>query len=106
MSKRYFGVSDSIQSSKSLTLQSIGSVYDDENPQIRRRQILGDRELSLISLSSWEKYGIRQRLGLNNIWSHRRFHLEASLPLPACLRFCSNLPAPPPSIKCQPQPGA
>ncbi|BBH09572.1 K+ uptake transporter 3 [Prunus dulcis] len=34
-----FGVSDSIQSSKSLTLQSIGSVYDDENPQIRRRQV-------------------------------------------------------------------
>ncbi|XP_021822984.1 potassium transporter 4 [Prunus avium] len=32
-------VSDSIQSSKSLTLQSIGSVYDDENPQIRRRQV-------------------------------------------------------------------
>ncbi|PRQ54366.1 putative potassium transporter [Rosa chinensis] len=34
-----FGVSDSIQSSKSLTLRSLGSVYDDENPQIRRRQV-------------------------------------------------------------------
>lgn len=34
-----FGMSDSIQSSKSLTLQSLGSVYDDENPQIRRRQV-------------------------------------------------------------------
>lgn len=29
----------SIQSSKSLTLQSLRSAYDDENPQIRRRQV-------------------------------------------------------------------
>ncbi|KAK4436639.1 Potassium transporter 4 [Sesamum alatum] len=34
-----FGVSDSIQSSKSLTLQSLRSAYDDENPQIRRRHV-------------------------------------------------------------------
>ncbi|XP_030482569.1 potassium transporter 4 [Cannabis sativa] len=30
---------DSIQSSKSLTLQSLRSVYDDDNPQLRRRQV-------------------------------------------------------------------
>ncbi|KAJ7971798.1 Potassium transporter [Quillaja saponaria] len=30
---------NAIQSSKSLTLQSLQSVYDDENPQIRRRQV-------------------------------------------------------------------
>eukprot|EP00257_Ricinus_communis_P013471 XP_015570904.1 potassium transporter 4 isoform X2 [Ricinus communis] len=30
---------DSIQSSKSLTLQSLRSAYDDDNPQIRRRQV-------------------------------------------------------------------
>ncbi|XP_059643614.1 potassium transporter 4 [Cornus florida] len=34
-----FVVSNSIQSSKSLTLQSLRSAYDDENPQIRRRQV-------------------------------------------------------------------
>ncbi|XP_051125397.1 potassium transporter 4 [Andrographis paniculata] len=37
-----FGVINSIQSSsssKSLTLQSLRSAYDDENPQIRRRQV-------------------------------------------------------------------
>lgn len=33
------GASDSIQSSKSLTLQSLRSAYDDENPQIRRRRV-------------------------------------------------------------------
>ncbi|XP_059449627.1 potassium transporter 4 [Corylus avellana] len=33
------GVSNSIQSSKSLTLQSLRSVYDDENPQLRRRHV-------------------------------------------------------------------
>uniref|UniRef100_A0A2N9I167 Potassium transporter n=1 Tax=Fagus sylvatica TaxID=28930 RepID=A0A2N9I167_FAGSY len=32
-------VSNSIQSSKTLTLQSLRSVYDDENPQIRRRYV-------------------------------------------------------------------
>lgn len=31
--------SNSIQSSKSLTLQSLRSAYDDENPRIRRRQV-------------------------------------------------------------------
>ncbi|KAM7492693.1 hypothetical protein LguiA_035614 [Lonicera macranthoides] len=30
---------NSIQSSKSLTLQSLRSAYDDENPQLRRRQV-------------------------------------------------------------------
>ncbi|KAI3470269.1 hypothetical protein Pfo_026932 [Paulownia fortunei] len=34
-----FGASNSIQSSKSLTLQSLRSAYDDENPRIRRRQV-------------------------------------------------------------------
>lgn len=34
-----FGVSNSIQSSKSLTLQSLRSIYEDENPQIRRRVV-------------------------------------------------------------------
>lgn len=34
-----FGMSNSIQSSKSLTLQSLRSVHDDENPQIRRRRV-------------------------------------------------------------------
>ncbi|KAA8530044.1 hypothetical protein F0562_004753 [Nyssa sinensis] len=34
-----FGASNSIQSSKSLTLQSLRSAYDDENPQVRRRQV-------------------------------------------------------------------
>ncbi|KAM1111669.1 hypothetical protein ACFX2I_044655 [Malus domestica] len=34
-----FGVGDSIQSSKSLTLQSMVSVYDEENPQMRRCQV-------------------------------------------------------------------
>uniref|UniRef100_A0A5B7BD32 Potassium transporter n=1 Tax=Davidia involucrata TaxID=16924 RepID=A0A5B7BD32_DAVIN len=34
-----FDESNSIQSSKSVTLQSLRSVYDDENPQIRRRQV-------------------------------------------------------------------
>ncbi|PON50503.1 Potassium transporter [Trema orientale] len=34
-----FGASNSIQSSRSLTLQSLRSVYDDENPQMRRRQV-------------------------------------------------------------------
>ncbi|KAF3641281.1 Potassium transporter 4 [Capsicum annuum] len=34
-----FGMRDSIQSSKSLTLQSLRSAYADENPQIRRRQV-------------------------------------------------------------------
>ncbi|KAL8482744.1 hypothetical protein ACS0TY_025695 [Phlomoides rotata] len=34
-----FGGSDSIQSSKSLTLRSLRSNYDDENPQLRRRQV-------------------------------------------------------------------
>nr|XP_048336852.1 potassium transporter 4 isoform X3 [Ziziphus jujuba var. spinosa] len=37
-----FGLSNSIQSiqsSKSLTLQSLRSVFDEENPQIRRRQV-------------------------------------------------------------------
>ncbi|KAG8369341.1 hypothetical protein BUALT_Bualt14G0001300 [Buddleja alternifolia] len=33
------GASNSIQSSKSLTLQSLRSAYDDENPQIRRRRV-------------------------------------------------------------------
>ncbi|KAF2301758.1 hypothetical protein GH714_028917 [Hevea brasiliensis] len=33
------GFDDSIQSSKSLTLQSLRSAYDDDNPQIRRRQV-------------------------------------------------------------------
>ncbi|XP_073275214.1 potassium transporter 4-like [Primulina huaijiensis] len=34
-----FGMSNSFQSSKSLTLQSLRSVHDDENPQIRRRGV-------------------------------------------------------------------
>ncbi|KAL0452869.1 UNVERIFIED_CONTAM: Potassium transporter 4 [Sesamum latifolium] len=34
-----FGLSNSIQSSKSLTLQSLRSAYDDENPQMRRRHV-------------------------------------------------------------------
>ncbi|KAK6161606.1 hypothetical protein DH2020_004987 [Rehmannia glutinosa] len=34
-----FGASNSIQSSKSLTLQSLRSAYDDENPRIRRRHV-------------------------------------------------------------------
>ncbi|KAK9272065.1 hypothetical protein L1049_002434 [Liquidambar formosana] len=34
-----FDVSNSIRSSKSISLQSLRSVYDDENPQIRRRQV-------------------------------------------------------------------
>lgn len=34
-----FDAGDSIQSSKSLTLQSLRSAYDDENPQIRRRRV-------------------------------------------------------------------
>ncbi|KAK4489075.1 hypothetical protein RD792_004869 [Penstemon davidsonii] len=34
-----FGSSNSIQSSKSLTLQSLRSAYDDENPRIRKRQV-------------------------------------------------------------------
>ncbi|KAH7577100.1 hypothetical protein ACOSP7_002140 [Xanthoceras sorbifolium] len=33
------GVSTSIQSSRSSTLQSLHSVYDDENPEIRRRRV-------------------------------------------------------------------
>ncbi|KAK2968831.1 hypothetical protein RJ640_028224 [Escallonia rubra] len=33
------GAANSIQSSKSLTLQSLRSAYDDENPQVRRRQV-------------------------------------------------------------------
>ncbi|KZV16329.1 K+ uptake transporter 3 isoform 1 [Dorcoceras hygrometricum] len=37
-----FGTSNSIQSSKSLTLQSLRSVHDDENPQIRRRRVRFD----------------------------------------------------------------
>ncbi|KAJ9132910.1 hypothetical protein P3X46_033729 [Hevea brasiliensis] len=32
-------IDDSIQSSKSLTLQSLRSAYDDDNPQIRRHQV-------------------------------------------------------------------
>lgn len=35
----FVSVDDSIQSSRSLTLQSLHSVYDDENPQVRRRQV-------------------------------------------------------------------
>lgn len=34
-----FDGGDSIQSSKSLTLQSLRSAYDEENPQIRRRRV-------------------------------------------------------------------
>ncbi|GAV74969.1 K_trans domain-containing protein [Cephalotus follicularis] len=34
-----FGLSNSIQSSKSLTLLSLASLFDDENPQLRRRQV-------------------------------------------------------------------
>lgn len=34
-----FNGDDSIQSSKSLTLQSLRSAYDEENPQIRRRRV-------------------------------------------------------------------
>ncbi|KAL2492077.1 Potassium transporter 4 [Abeliophyllum distichum] len=34
-----FGSINSIQSSKSLTLQSLRSAYSDENPPIRRRQV-------------------------------------------------------------------
>ncbi|OMO99248.1 potassium transporter [Corchorus olitorius] len=34
-----FTISNSIQSSKSLTLQSMRSAYDDENPPARRRQV-------------------------------------------------------------------
>ncbi|WMV40858.1 hypothetical protein MTR67_034243 [Solanum verrucosum] len=34
-----FGMRDSIQSSKSLTLQSLRSAYAEENPQIRRRRV-------------------------------------------------------------------
>ncbi|XP_073135061.1 potassium transporter 4-like [Henckelia pumila] len=34
-----FDMSNSIQSSKSLTLRSLRSVHDDENPQIRRRRV-------------------------------------------------------------------
>ncbi|PON35491.1 Potassium transporter [Parasponia andersonii] len=34
-----FGASNSSQSIKSLDLQSLRSVYDDENPQMRRRQV-------------------------------------------------------------------
>ncbi|XWS40504.1 hypothetical protein CRYUN_Cryun17cG0000500 [Craigia yunnanensis] len=34
-----FNASNSIQSSKSLTLQSLRSVYDDENPPVRRRHV-------------------------------------------------------------------
>lgn len=34
-----FGMSISIQSSKSLSLQSMRSAYEDENPQLRRRQV-------------------------------------------------------------------
>ncbi|KAK6138618.1 hypothetical protein DH2020_027643 [Rehmannia glutinosa] len=34
-----FGASNSIQSSKSLTLQSLRSAYDDENPRVRRRHV-------------------------------------------------------------------
>ncbi|KAF8390764.1 hypothetical protein HHK36_025291 [Tetracentron sinense] len=34
-----YGMSTTIQSSKSTTLQSLRSAYDDENPQIRRRQV-------------------------------------------------------------------
>ncbi|XP_073281237.1 potassium transporter 4-like [Primulina huaijiensis] len=34
-----FGTSSSIQSSKTLTLQSLRSSYEDENPQIRRRPL-------------------------------------------------------------------
>ncbi|CAA2933691.1 potassium transporter 4-like [Olea europaea subsp. europaea] len=34
-----FGSINSIQSSKSLTLQSLRSAYGDENPQVRRRQL-------------------------------------------------------------------
>ncbi|KAG6715549.1 hypothetical protein I3843_04G000500 [Carya illinoinensis] len=36
------GVSNSIQSGKSLTLQSLRSIYDEENPQIRRRHVRFD----------------------------------------------------------------
>lgn len=32
-------IDDSIQSSKSLTLRSLQSTYDDDNPQIKRRQV-------------------------------------------------------------------
>ncbi|XP_043723806.1 potassium transporter 4 [Telopea speciosissima] len=34
-----YGVNTTIQSSKSATLQSLRSAYEDENPQIRRRQV-------------------------------------------------------------------
>lgn len=34
-----FGMSNSFLSSKSLSLQSLRAAYDDENPQIRRRQV-------------------------------------------------------------------
>nr|XP_016516052.1 PREDICTED: potassium transporter 4-like [Nicotiana tabacum] len=39
VSEEDFGISNSIQSSKSLTLQSLRSAYDDENPQMRRRRV-------------------------------------------------------------------
>ncbi|KAB5527557.1 hypothetical protein DKX38_021404 [Salix brachista] len=35
----FISIDDSIQSSRSLTLQSLRSAYDDENPQIRRRHV-------------------------------------------------------------------
>lgn len=34
-----FGVSNSFQSTKSISLQSLRSAFDDENPQVRRRQV-------------------------------------------------------------------
>lgn len=39
VSEEDFGISNSIQSSKSLTLQSLRSACDDENPQMRRRRV-------------------------------------------------------------------
>ncbi|KAG5570537.1 hypothetical protein H5410_060303 [Solanum commersonii] len=39
VSEEDFGISNSIQSSKSLTLQSLRSAGDDENPQMRRRRV-------------------------------------------------------------------
>ncbi|KAJ6319659.1 hypothetical protein OIU78_015134 [Salix suchowensis] len=35
----FISIDESIQSSRSLTLQSLRSAYDDENPQIRRRHV-------------------------------------------------------------------
>lgn len=39
VSEEDFGISNSIQSSKSLTLQTLRSACDDENPQMRRRRV-------------------------------------------------------------------